>query len=413
MAIMSAPPETAVRKSPAFAEFVGIIASLMALGALGIDSMLPALPAIGADLHVQVENHLQWIVSFYFAGLGIGQLVMGPLSDWLGRKRVLMTGIVLYVVLALVAAAVNNFALLLAVRLLQGCAAATSNVVTRSIVRDLYSGPRMAKVMSMSYVVFLLVPILAPSLGQLILLVAPWRAIFLFMALFGTAVAIWSALRLPETHPQDARRRPDAAHLKRVAVFVVTEPSSAVYTVAIAFLIGALLAYVSLMPQIFRDYFHRPELMAPVFAACAGTMAVGSMINAWLVEKLGSKRISHVALTLFLGITGLHFLWAYSGHETILSFLILQALTMGCQSLTTANFSAIAMEKVGHVAGTAASIQGVVTTVGGAVISGLIGAGWTGSMTLLPLSAGACGIIALAAIAIGEKGRLYPRLSQG
>ncbi len=406
-----APVQTAVVTGPKphFIEFVAIIASLMALGALGIDAMLPALPSIGTDLKVQVENHLQWIVSFYFAGLGLGQLVMGPLSDWLGRKRVLLSGIILYVVLGLVAAMVDNFAVLLIVRLLQGCAAATSNVVTRSIVRDLYAGPRMAKVMSMSYVVFLLVPILAPSLGQLILLIAPWRFIFLFMAAFGTIVALWSWLRLPETHPRELRRRPDAGHLKRVAAFVVTEPSSLVYTLGIALLIGSLLAFVSLLPQMFKDFFKAPGLMAPVFAGCAATMAVSSMINASLVERVGLKRISHVALTAFIVMAGIHLAWAASGRETVSSFLILQALTMGCQSLTTANFSAIAMEKVGHVAGTAASIQGVVTTVGGAVISASIGAGWSGSMTLLPMAAGICGILALGLVALGEKGRLYGR----
>lgn len=399
--------ETTSRSQPGFGEFVALIASMMALGALGIDSMLPALPIIGADLHVQLENHLQWIVSFYFAGLGLGQLAMGVLSDWLGRKRVLLTGIALYVVFGLIAASVDNFALLLTLRLLQGCSAATSNVVTRSIVRDLYSGPRMAKVMSMSYVIFLLVPILAPSLGQLILLVAPWRFIFLFGALFGTSVGLWAWLRLPETHAPNLRRKPDLGHLKRVSLFVITEPSSLFYTLAIAFMVGSLLSYVSLMPQIFHDVFRQPGLMAPIFAACAATMALASMLNAGLVERLGLKRISHTALTVFIVLACVHFAWAWSGRETIWSFVILQALTMGAMSLTTSNFSAISMEKVGHVAGTAASIQGVVTTVGGSLIGSFIGQGWSGGIDLLPLAAGICGLVAVSLVAFGEKGRLY------
>jgi DHA1 family bicyclomycin/chloramphenicol resistance-like MFS transporter len=397
---------SATRK-PHFAEFVALIASLMALGALGIDSMLPALPVIGADLHVKVENHLQWIVSIYFLGMGIGQLIFGILSDWLGRKRVLIAGVMVYVVFGLIAAASQNFAFLLILRLFQGMAVATTGVVTRSIIRDLYSGAQMAKVLSISYVVFLLVPILAPSLGQLVLLVWPWRAIFLIMAGLGALTAAWAWIRLPETLNPADRHRPDLLHLRRVGFFVITEPGSIFYSLAIMCLIGGLLAYVSLMPQIFAEVFHKPQLMAGIFAVCAAAMGAASALNASLVERLGVKRISHTALTGYIVITAFHLAWAWSGRETILSFAILQALTMGLMSLSTSNFSAVAMEKVGHVAGTAASLQGVVTTVGGAFVSGFIGAGWTGHIYWLPLSALICGALAFVLIALAEKGKLY------
>ncbi len=384
-----------------------MIASLMAMGALGIDTMLPALPAIGADLHVRVTNHLQWIIAAYFLGMGAGQLVVGTLSDWLGRKRVLLAGMALYLVFSLIAAATPSFALLLLVRVFQGAAAATSNVITRSIVRDRYAGSRMAKVMSISYVIFLIAPILAPSIGQLILLALPWPAIFLFLAAYAAVTGTWIFLRLPETHPEGLRFRPDIAHLRRVGFFVLTEPSSLFYTVAIGVLFGSLMAYVSLMPQIFHDVFKKPALMAPVFAACAGTMGVGSMLNAGLVERLGLKRISHTALTAFIAVTAIHLLWTVIAHETILSFMILQALTMGCLSLTSSNFSAIAMEKVGHVAGTAASIQSVATTLIGTLVAGTMGQFWSGHVGLLPMTAGACGLAAMALVVIGEKGKLY------
>jgi DHA1 family bicyclomycin/chloramphenicol resistance-like MFS transporter len=394
---------------PSFVEFVVLIAALMALIALGIDSILPALPTMGADLHVRVENHLQWIISFYFAGMGIGQLIFGTLSDWLGRKRVLLGGVALYVVLGLACAATGHFGLLLAFRLAQGFAASTASVITRSIIRDLYSGPRMAQVTSMSYVVFLLTPILAPSFGQLVLLVLPWQAIFLIIAVFAVTVGLWAWLRLPETHAQELRRKPDLAHLKRVAVFVITEPSSLFYTLSVSLLVGSLLAYVSLMPQIFNDVFHRPGLMAGVFAACAAAMACASMINAGIVQRVGLKRISHITLTGFVITCAVHLLWISTVGETILSFLILQSITMACSSLTSANFNAISMEKVGHVAGTAASIQGVVTTVGGAVIGSTIGQFWTGNIALLPLVAGISGLIAFGLVSFGEKGHLYPK----
>ncbi len=404
---MLAPSEPYVKSGPGFAEFIAMIATLMAVGALGIDTMLPALPSIGVDLHVKVTNHLQWIISAYFLGMGAGQLIVGTLSDWLGRKSVLLGGIVLYIVFSLIAAAAPSFALLLLVRVFQGAGAATSNVITRSIVRDRYAGARMAKVISISYVIFLIAPIVAPSIGQLILLVLPWPAIFLGLAAYATVIGVWVFLRLPETHAEALRFRPDVGHLRRVGFFVLTEPSSLFYTIAIGLMFGSLLTYVSLMPQIFQDVFHRPTLMAPIFAACAATMGLGSMLNASLVERLGLKRISHTALTIFIGLSVVHLLWAVVVHESVISFMILQALTMGCMSLTSANFSALAMEKVGHIAGTAASIQAVATTFIGTVVASVMGQFWSGHIDLLPMTAGLCGLAAMALVATGEKGRLY------
>ncbi len=404
---MLAPSKTFVKPEPGFVEFVALIASLMAMGALGIDSMLPALPLIGQALHVKVANHLQWVISAYFLGMGGGQLVVGTMSDWLGRKRVLLVGMAAYVIFGLIAATSPSFVMLLLVRILQGAAASTSNVITRSIIRDRYSGPRMAKVMSISYVIFLIAPILAPSVGQLILLVAPWQAIFLAIAAYAAVVSLWVMLRLPETHPIPLRFKPDVAHLRRVAVFVLTEPSSLFYTIAVGLLFGSLMAYVSLMPQIFHDVFARPALMAPIFAVCAATMGAGSMLNAGLVERLGLKRISHTALTSFIAVTAIHLLWTRTIGESVLSFVVLQAATMGCLSLTSSNFSTIAMEKVGHVAGTAASIQAVATTILGTIVASIMGQFWHGDISLLPLTAGMCGLAAIALVATGEKGRLY------
>ena len=386
-----------------------MLASLIALGALGIDAMLPALPAIGSDFSVTNPNALQWIITIYFLGSGVGQLIFGALSDWLGRKRVLLGGISIYVILMLVSTLVHSLAILIILRALQGFAASASSVVTRAIVRDLYSGAKMAKVMSISFMIFLAVPILAPSFGQIILTVLPWQAIFIILAGIGAAVSAWSFVRMPETRPLDLRHRPDLAHIRRVAVFVLAERTSIFYTLAVTFMVATLLSYVSLMPQIFHDTFHKPALMAPIFAACAGTMAAGALLNASLVERLGSRCISHIALASFVGLTFIHFVLALANLETLITFLVLQALTMGCMSLTTSNFGAISMEKVGHVAGTAASIQGVITTVGGSILGGLIGQHWHGNITLLPLGACICGAIALGLVTFGEKGRLFVR----
>lgn len=407
-------PDTAVpvKNAPPFPEFVGMIAAMMALAAFSIDAMLPALPVMGHEFGVENANSLQWIIAAIFIGMGFGQLIFGTLSDWLGRRPIIVGGIAAYVVIAVVAGFVRDLDTMIGLRLLQGFAAAAPQVVSRSVVRDLYAGPRMAKVISLAYVVFLLVPILAPSVGALILTFAPWPYIFWSLAVFGLGTGIWVWLRLPETRETSLRHKPDLGHLRRVSFFIVTEPASLFYTLAITVLIGSLLSYVSLMPQIFEEVFKDPGLMAPIFAVCAATMGAGSMLNARLVEKMGSRRISHIALTGFVCVTLIHLIIAGLGYETLISFVVLQSLTMGCMSLSTSNFAAIAMDKMGQVAGTAASIQGVVSTIVGAMIGSFIGQHWTGHIWLLPVAAFACGCVALGLVAWAEKGKLYQGLAK-
>src|SRR5580698_121336 len=185
-----------------FTEFVILAAAMMSTQAIAIDAMLPAFPVIVRALHVANENHVQWIVTAYMAGLGCGQLFWGLMSDRFGRRPILVGGLGLYVLAALLCGLAGSFTTLLAWRFVHGLAAA-SVVVTRSVIRDLYSGRQMARVMSLTFMVFLMVPILAPSLGQLILLVAPWRYIFIVCGFFAALVCTWTAVRLPETlHPE-------------------------------------------------------------------------------------------------------------------------------------------------------------------------------------------------------------------
>ena len=202
----TSPPsaEPAAAKGPGFPEFVCLIAMMMALNALAIDSMLPALPDIGAGLGVVSDNSRQWVITAYLLGFGAAQIVYGPLADRYGRKPVLVAGLLIYVAFAVACAFAPTFELLIAARVATGVGAAATRVLAVSIVRDRYSGRTMARVMSLSFLVFLGVPILAPTVGQLILNVAPCRWIFGVLALFGSGVLLWASLRLPETlHPQD------------------------------------------------------------------------------------------------------------------------------------------------------------------------------------------------------------------
>src|SRR5471030_1480288 len=185
-----------------FLEFVVLAAATMSTQAIAIDAMLPAFPIIVSALHVANENHVQWIVTAYIAGLGCGQLFWGMMSDRFGRRPVLVVGLAVYVLAALLCGFTSSFTTLLVWRFIHGLAAA-SVVVTRSVIRDLYSGRHMARIMSLTFIVFMMVPVLAPSLGQLILWLAPWRSIFLIFGVFAGAVFLWVLLRLPETlHPE-------------------------------------------------------------------------------------------------------------------------------------------------------------------------------------------------------------------
>jgi DHA1 family bicyclomycin/chloramphenicol resistance-like MFS transporter len=408
-AVIEAPAKSGHNPHPgmSFREFVPLIAALMAINALGIDSMLPALPAMGEALGIAHENQRQWIISAFIFGFGAAQLFYGPVADRFGRKPILILSMSLFVITSVIAAFANSFETIIAARVLQGVGAASSRVLTVSIVRDCYSGRKMARVMSLSFIVFLLVPILAPSIGQLILLVAPWPWIFFFLATFGAAVVLWAGIRLPETLHPEYRTPISVRRLAGAAKEVLGSRYSLGYTLASTFLFGGLMGFINSVQQIFADVFHEAELFAILFALCASFMGVASFLNSRIVERLGTRVVSHAALIGFILVSLLHLLVAASGHESIWSFTLFQALTMGCFGLAGSNFSSMAMEPLGHIAGTASSIQGFVSTLGAALIGVLIGQSFNG--TTVPVAAGffAIGCISMLIVLITERGRLF------
>jgi DHA1 family bicyclomycin/chloramphenicol resistance-like MFS transporter len=389
-----------------FLEFVVLAAATMSTQAIAIDAMLPAFPIIVQELHVADPNHGQWIVTAYMTGLGAGQLFWGLISDRFGRRPILLGGLTLYVIAALVCSLTGSFPALLAWRFVHGLAAACVTV-TRSVVRDLYSGRQMARVMSLTFMVFLMVPILAPSLGQLILLVAPWRFIFVVFAAFAAIVATWGFLRLPETLHPEYRLTLNRTHIARATKLVLGTRASICYTLAMMVLFATIMAYVGMVQQIFSEVFHRPNLMPSMFALCAIFMGLAAYLNSRIVERLGMRLISHTALLAFIAVSGLHVLVAALGWEQIWTFVVLQAVSMGCFSLSVSNFGAMAMEPMGSVAGIAASLQGFISTFSGALVGAFIGKQFNGST--MPLAAGAmcCGIASLGFVLLAEKGRLF------
>jgi len=393
-------------KKIGFLEFVVLAAATMATQAMAIDAMLPAFPVIVSALHVANENHVQWIVTAYMAGLGCGQLFWGMMSDRFGRRPVLVVGLAVYVLAALLCGFTSSFTTLLVWRFVHGLAAA-SVVVTRSVIRDLYSGRHMARVMSLTFMVFLTVPVLAPSLGQLILMAAPWRYIFFVCGIFAAVVCAWVLVRLPETLHPEYRLTLSGSHIVKALRLVVFSRSSLCYTLAMSVMFGGIMAYVGMVQQIFGEVFHRASLMPTMFALCATTMGVAAFLNSRIVERLGMRRISHTALLTYLVITGLHTLIAALGLEQLWTFVAFQSATMACFALSISNFGAMAMEPVASVAGIGASLQGFVSTLGGALVGALIGRQFNG--TALPLAAGSvcCGVASLGFVLLAEKGRLF------
>lgn len=390
-----------------FIEFVVLVAALQALGALGIDSMLPNLPAIGEALGVVDENRRQLIITAYLLGLGAAQLIYGPLADRFGRRPVLLAGLGLYVGFSLLAACSPTFNLLLAARVLQGIGAAATRAIPISIVRDRYAGREMARVMSLTSLVFMAAPIAAPSLGQLVLVLASWPWIFGLLAALAVVLMIWTLLRLPETlHPED-RLPIQPQRIARAFATAARNRTSLCYILGQTFLFGGLLGFINSAQQIFAEALGAREQFPLVFAICASFVAIASLLNARLVMRLGMRRLSHAALLAYIALAAVHLIIAVSGRETLVVFAAFQALTMFCFGLTSGNFGAMAMEPMGHIAGVASSFQGFVSMVGASLIGFAIGQGFDG--TAAPVAAGylLCGLCALAAVLVAEGGPLF------
>jgi DHA1 family bicyclomycin/chloramphenicol resistance-like MFS transporter len=401
----SSPPVPAYR--PGFREFVVLMAGLMALNALAIDAMIPALPAIGEALGAATENSRQLVVSMYVLGFGTTQLIYGPLSDRYGRKPVLVASLILYILFAIACGVAPSFELLLAARLAQGGAAAATRVLVVSIIRDRYEGPAMARLMSLVFLVFMLMPVVAPLFGQLTLLIAPWRWIFLGLGIFASLMLVWATIRLPETLHPEYRRGLSAAVIWEGARETLTNRQSLGYTLAFTLMMGALMGYINSIQQIVFDVFARPELIALVFAGVAGPMAITSWLNARLVERIGTRRIAHFGLSLFTLLSLLHLASAATGAENLWLFILLQALVMACFGLASANFGALAMEPLGHVAGTASSVQGTIGTILGALLGLGVGQSFDGTTVPMVAGFGLFGAAALAVVATTERGRLF------
>lgn len=391
-------------------EAIVLLAGLMALNAFAIDVMIPALPDIGRSLSVEEENHRQLVVVAYMLGFGSTQLVWGPLADRFGRKPVLAAGVSLYAIFALLCAVAGSFPLLIAGRAAMGASAAVTRVLVVAMVRDLFEAEAMARVMSLVFMVFMVVPVLAPNIGQAILLVAPWRAIFYVLAAYALIMLAWAWLRLPETLHPEYRRSLRWREIAGAAWQTLSEPQSRGYTLALTITFATLVAYISSIQQIVFDAFGRPELIGIVFAAIAAPMALASWTNSRVVGRYGLRRVGHTAALAFAIVTAVHAAVALAGGETLVSFIVLQALAMACFAFTSSNLGTLAMEHMAPIAGTASSVQGVIGTIGAAIIGFLIGQAFDGTATPFLVGVAVCAWTSFAIICVTEPHRLFARM---
>lgn len=392
---------------PRRTEFIVLISAIMMLVAFAIDSMLPALPAIGNALAVPVENHRQFVITAFMIGFGVAQFFVGTISDRFGRRGLMLASLFGYAVTSLAAALAPSFELLLLARAAQGMAAAGARVLVTSVVRDRFEGRDMAQVMSLAHVIFMAAPILAPLMGQAVLAVAPWRWIFAALAAIGGGVWLWVLLRLPETLSTEDRRPIDRASLAASAAIVLGDRQSVGYTIANTLVTAGLMGFLVSVQQVFGDTFDAPEMLPIGFGVMASGMAAASLCNAAIVKRFGMRLICHSAILLFTAIAGVHAMVALAGLETLWTFIGLQTVMMLGFSFAVGNFGAMAMENMGRVAGMASSLQGSFSTLVGAGMGALIGQSFDGTTVPLYIGIFASGLLAVIVIFVTEGGRLF------
>jgi DHA1 family bicyclomycin/chloramphenicol resistance-like MFS transporter len=388
-------------------ELVAMIAFCLALNALAIDTMLPALDEIAAHYDVPAGNQQQWIIFSYILGFGVPQLFAGPLSDRFGRKIILRVSFIFYIICGFACMFAPSFVGLLVLRSLQGISAAGIRVTAASIVRDLYAGRGMARIMSLVLTIFMIVPIAAPGLGQIILLITDWRWTFGVLGVAGLIVWGWIELRLPETlKPEDQRAlKPHviASGYKQV----ITTPVTLGYMLASGVLFGALFAFIGASEQIFSEVFDQEAYFALWFAGIAATLTIVNFVNSRIVETYGMRRISHIALIAFIILSLLNVICAHIFGPKLILFFPIFALTFGCFGMVGANFSALAMEPLGKLAGTGSAAYGFATSTVSSFIGLLVAGQYNG--TVIPVLAGyvILGAASLSVVLITEKGRLF------
>lgn len=396
---------TSPQKPLAFGEFIALLALLMATVAYSVDAMLPLLAPIGEELSPANPDQGALVITIFMMGLGLGTFVMGPLSDALGRKTVILFGIATYMTAAIIAALSGNLTVLLVARFLQGFGCAAPRVVSQALVRDLYSGRQMARVISFGMTIFTLFPAIAPWMGAHLGALFGWRAIFWSFVVFGIVSTLWLGLRQPETLAPENRRKLALVPLWNALKTVLSHPRVRLYLIAMTAVFTTMLTWLGSVSSIFDQTFARIEEFPSWFALVAILSAPASLINAKLVVRLGMRRMVGIALTLQLSmITAVLVVFGldlpFAGFPMFIAFMMVQFFSIG---FLVGNMNALALEPMGHVAGMAASVIGGVSTVISALVASALAAMGNGTPTPLAASALGCLLVAAAAMLLARR----------
>ena len=387
-------------------EFIGLAAAIMALNAIAIDVMLPALPYMGKDLGVTDENERQFVVSAYMIGFGAAQIVFGPITDRFGRRAPLFFGIAIYLICAIAAIFVPSFWVLLGFRLLQGIGAAATRVVAMSVIRDRFSGREMASIMALVFMTFMVIPVIAPGVGQLILFALSWHYIFLFMTVLAGSIGVWAWFRLPETLHPEYRRPLSVRTVLEGFRMVFTNRSAFFYGLNGMLLFSGMFGFLIATPQIFQGIFGLGPLFPVAFAGVALFMAGAQFVNSQIVRRIGTRRVTHFSIFGYIAC-GAVLLLLSLGSPSFWAFYVALMVMQVFFAWASSNMNSLAMEPLGQVAGTAAAVFGFMQTVGGAVIGTLIGQQFNGTLTPNAAAWMTMGILVLLSTLVAERGRLF------
>ena len=404
----SRPPAVPAQRGPVGErELIWMMALLMALNAFGIDAILPALDTLAGDLGA-AGNNRQYVVGAYLLAAGIGTLVPGAFADRYGRRPVLFVALAAYIALSIACALATTFEMLVTLRAIQGFAAAGIIALPPAIIRDKVGGDKMARMMSLIFVIFLLVPAVAPSIGQGILMIAgDWRVIFIAMAIAGVGMSLWVYFRLAETLHEDDRQPIVIPKIVRNMTHAVTLRETIGYTLGSALVFGGLFGFINSSQQLIGEAFGAGDRFPLIFAICAGCMALANWSNSRIVERYGARRVSHIALFLFIAVAAAQAWFASQPGETLWTFVPLMAANMSLLGFIGANFGSIALQPFRHIAGAASSAQGFLRLTSGAALGALIGQAYDGTALPLALALLVTAVVSLAFVLFSERGELF------
>jgi DHA1 family bicyclomycin/chloramphenicol resistance-like MFS transporter len=389
-----------MKRGPGYREFVTLMALMISITALSIDMMLPALPAIGRDLGVDYANDVQLVVTVLLFGMGIGQLLFGPLTDSFGRKPVIITGFVVFITGCLCSIFATRFELMVVGRLIQGIGTGGPRTAIIALVRDQYGGRAMARIMSAVMAIFIIVPVFAPALGQLVLLASGWQAIFGVLVGQGIVVLTWFAIRQPETLSRNDRIPFSTGRIVNAVVKVCKNRLSMGYTLAAGFIAGALMSYLSSAQQIFQEVYGLGREFPIYMAALALFIGGASFVNSRIVMRFGMRMLSYRAILALIFFMTIYLVITYQmdGGSPLWLMMAFFAPSFFCMGILFGNLNAIAMDPLKHMAGVGAAIVGSLSNFMASLIGASVGRCYDGST--LPLTTGFVILGILTAIAM-------------